>query len=77
MSLVFDMSLALEVAKIIRGGMTVEATLLRFGLEPTMTLLLKGGFAVGGILEFAMYPTELCMIAFVDICTCCFTRPRL
>lgn len=62
------MMLALEIAKILRGGLEVSATLFKFGLEPTMTLILAGGFAVGGILEFVMKRTELCINAFVEIC---------
>ena len=62
------MSLALEIAKIIRGGLECEATLLKFGIEPTMSLILAGGFAVGGMMEFVMYPSTLCLNAFVEIC---------
>ena len=61
------MAMGIEIAKLMRGGLEVMATILKFGIDPTLTLVLGGGFAVGGLIEFVMYPPQICVNCFVDI----------
>ena len=44
----------------------MEAELFKLALEPTLALMLRGGVAVGGKLDLVMYPTRMCLEAFVE-----------
>ena len=52
-----------EVAKIIRGGISMTSDLLKVGIEPQLQVILKGGFSAGGKLDFVIYPMKLCLNA--------------
>ena len=65
-TLVLQLEIFAEVAKIIRGGIRVEADLFKLAIEPTLALVLKGGVAVGGKLDLVLYPTKMCLSAFVE-----------
>ena len=60
-----------------RGGIEVSATLLTVGVQPSIAFTFKSGFQVGGELALVLYPTVICIDAFVDViwilfCDCGF-----
>lgn len=51
---------------ILRGGIEVQADLLRVSLEPTLAIMLKSGFDAGAKIDLVLKPIVICIIAFVD-----------
>ena len=66
-SLILSVQLFAIIAKVLKGGIEVSASLLAVALEPSIAFILKNGFQVGGQLAFVIYPTLICINAFVDI----------
>ena len=66
-SLILSVELFAIIAKVLKGGVEVTASLLSVSLEPSIAFILKNGFQVGGQLAFVIYASQICINAFVDV----------
>ena len=64
---------------LVRGGVEVNADLIRLAIEPSIGMALKSGFDISSKVDIIRLPSALCVRAYIDILffkKCCAGRGR-